>query len=102
MIKESKKSKRISHQFHKLARANGFDVKRTDRYIYCDYENKIFFYFMGKDTMKDKAKAVEEVCNKRGYKFLAISFREFKNNKDKIINNINSLKNIPEPSSNLI
>lgn len=101
-MKESKKSKRISSKFHKLARANGFDVKRTDRYIYCDEKNKIFFYFMGKDTMKEKAKAIEEICNKRGYKFLAISFREFRDNKNKIINNINSLKNITEPSSNLV
>ncbi|MDD5193998.1 MAG: hypothetical protein PHF67_05470 [Candidatus Nanoarchaeia archaeon] len=101
-MKESRKSKRISQQFHKLARANGFDVKRTDRYIYCDYKNRIFFYFMGKYTMKNKAKAVEEVCNRRGYKFLAISFREFRDNRNKVLAKINSLKNITKPSSNLV
>lgn len=101
-MKESRKSKRISHHFHKLARANGFDVKRTDRYIYCDEKNKIFFYFMGKQSMERYVKEIKEICNKRGYKFLAISFREFRNNKDKIINNINSLKDVAEPSSNLI
>lgn len=92
-MKESKKSKRVSHQFHKLARANGFNVTRTDRYVYCDEKNKIFFYFMGKQSREKYAKEIEEICNKRGYKFLAISFREFKNNKAKIINNINLLKN---------
>ena len=101
-MKESKKSKKVRRKFHELARANNFSVTRTDRYIYCDEKNKIFFYFMGKDTMKEKAKAIEEICNKRGYKFLAISFRELRDNKNKIINNINSLKNITEPSSNLI
>ena len=80
----------------------GFDVIRTDRYVYCDKESKIFFYFMGKQFMEKNAKAIEEICNKRGYKFLAITFRDLKSNRDKIINNINLLKNITEPDPNLV
>jgi len=101
-MKESKKSKKVRRKFHELARANNFSVTRTDRYIYCDEKNKIFFYFMGRDTMKEKSKAIEEICNKRGYKFLAISFREFRYNRNKVLAKINSLKDVAEPSSNLI
>ena len=57
---------------------------------------------MGDKSVEKKAKKIEQICNKHGYKFLAITFNGLRNHQDKIINNINSLKDIPQPSSNLI
>lgn len=101
-MKDSKKSKRTSKKFKQFALNNSFAVIRVGRYRFVDNSNRIFFEVMGDKSVEKKAKEIEQICNKHGYKFLAISFKDLRNHQDKIINNINSLKDITKPSSNLI
>ena len=77
-------------------------IKRIGKYRYCDLQNKIIIEFMEAPAIEKKAKLIGAICEKRGYRFLPISFSEFNKNLDVVIDKINSLKDVAQPSSNLI